>query len=91
MPDKISMTREQFNELNDLLRKTSDFARSAFTTTDPAFRLMPTKNGRAIICKITDDLIKAGHTFIKIAELLENVKDNYMSETKNKNANERRK
>jgi glutathionylspermidine synthase len=89
MQNKISLTREQFNELSGLLANAWDAAKAAFAATAPAFSCMSKhKNGRAIICKITDDLVNANNAFLEISELLQNIKDNYLREITNENINE---
>jgi hypothetical protein len=49
---------------------------------------MSKKCGRAIICKIAEDLVKARHAFLDISELLQDVADNYRNEKRNKTINE---
>jgi hypothetical protein len=87
MQNKISMTREQFNELNSILTDAWDAAKAAFAATEPAFRLMSSKTGRAVICSIADNLTKARHAFLESGELLQNIKDNYMKEISNESIN----
>jgi hypothetical protein len=84
----ISMTREQLNELNSLLEKALATARSAHFATAPAFKLMSKKCGRAIVCKIAEDLATTRHAFLDISELLQDVKNNYINEKRNKTINE---
>jgi hypothetical protein len=89
--DTISMTRAQFNELSSLFEKALTHAGSAHFATELAFKLMPKKCGRAIICKIADDLATARHVFIGISKLLQDVADNYnRNEKKNKTTDESR-
>lgn len=70
------MTNEQFNKLTDLLRQIAHLVKDAGMMTDSVFQLFPThkKVGRAIVCKIAEDLGKAWDLFFEIGDLLKNVK-----------------
>jgi hypothetical protein len=90
MAKEISITVEQFNELNSLFTDTWDSVKVAFAMTDLIFRSMPfhKKHGRAMICKMADDLTKARHAFWEISYLLQNIKDNYPDEPVHEKINE---
>lgn len=70
------MTNKQFNKLTDLLRQIAHLVKDAGMMTDSVFQLIPShkKVGRAIVCKITEDLGIAWDLFFKINDLLKNVK-----------------
>lgn len=70
------MTNEQFHELTDLLRQIAHLVKDAGMMTDSVFQLIPShkKVGRAVVCKITEDLGKAWDLFFEIGDLLKNVK-----------------
>jgi hypothetical protein len=86
MANKITMTREQFNKLSNLLEKISEHRAAAIYAADIAFRIMPAhkKAGRATICKVADDITKIKDTLWEISDLMKNVKDSYIKmETNN--------
>jgi hypothetical protein len=86
--DKMTITKEQYDNLRDLLVKACGFVVKAGKNTNGLCRLMHEKAGQATICMIVENLKKARANFLEIHFILESVNDNYIKENNmNENSN----